>query len=171
MAYANPDDARAYRQRWLQTDAGRESRGRTLGRYHASPLYRDTLGAYRASPQGQAASRRAKLNYRATLGGWYRTVRDRALGHGIDFTLSQEEVEALVAPMICAVTGMPLEWRPEEPRYLLSPSLDRLDGARGYVPGNVQCVALWANFARGSSDLEEFKQVLAQFKGATDGAQ
>lgn len=135
---------------WRRTPAGQESVRRSRAKYKATG--------------GRKRDRAKKLTYLATPKGFFTVVRDRARQAGIEFTLSEQEVFDLLAPMRCSITGMELEFRPWRPRYLLKPSLDRIDGKKGYVPGNVQVVALWANMARGNAAIDEIVDVLKKFR-------
>ncbi len=77
----------------------------------------------------------------------FKSCRDNAKrrGRSLDFTLTLEEVEQMLAPMTCSATGLPLVWEHDgsSARNPWAPSLDRLDNSIGYVPGNVRVVC-WA---------------------------
>ena len=60
-------------------------------------------------------------------------------------TIPLEELETLAAPMICSVTGIALNTKKRSPWKL---SFDRIDCAKGYVPGNVRVVCWAYNRAR-----------------------
>lgn len=60
----------------------------------------------------------------------------------------------------CMVTGMSMTY---EIGNLRSISIDRIDAGKGYIPGNIQLVCQWANFARLYHPLSEFKQILSDF--------
>lgn len=64
-----------------------------------------------------------------------------------DVTITYEEFEALFKPMTCAVTGMPLSWSKGE-RGPWSPSVDRIDSSKGYIPGNVRVTSMMYNLAK-----------------------
>ena len=63
----------------------------------------------------------------------------------LTFALSLECVAAMLAPMVCSATGLPLHWEHEGASKAnpWTPSIDRLDCSKGYVPGNVRVVC-WA---------------------------
>lgn len=72
---------------------------------------------------------------------------------GQECELTLEQLQALVAPMRCAVTGVELSWA-ETPRGPWLPSVDRLDNSRGYVLDNVRIVCWAYNSMRGEWDDE-----------------
>lgn len=63
---------------------------------------------------------------------------------GHELLLTMDELEELAAPMICTMTDRPLEWGAGD----WAPSVDRIDSAKGYEPGNVRLVAWIVNRAR-----------------------
>jgi hypothetical protein len=73
---------------------------------------------------------------------------------GIECTITHQELERILAPMVCAVTGLPLSFSPYDgdsgTRHPWKPSFDRIDNAKGYVPGNVQLVCWAYNLAKAS---------------------
>ncbi len=67
-----------------------------------------------------------------------------AKARGLQHSVSVEEVQRCLEPMVCNVTGLRLYWDYVGPgRNPRAPSLDRIDSSRGYVSGNVQIVC-WA---------------------------
>lgn len=134
---------------------------------------RAAVDRYRVSSAGRQTARRAAVKNRRTPVGFCRILRLRSERRGTSFDLSVSDVEELLAPMMCAVTGMPLRWKEGlaigQRADALSPSIDRIDNKGGYTRGNVQCVALWVNLARNDMPLDEFKAVLAAFKEMPNG--
>ena len=84
---------------------------------------------------------------RAMLG----QARNRAKRRGQECTITEADVGALIAPGVCAITGLPfvLEWDGPSIKNPWAPSLDRIDVTRGYVPGNVRAVCWIVNHMRG----------------------
>lgn len=84
---------------------------------------------------------------RAMLG----QARSRARRRGQECTITEADVGALIAPGVCAITGLPfvLEWDGPSVKNPWAPSLDRIDVTRGYVPGNVRAVCWIVNHMRG----------------------
>lgn len=75
------------------------------------------------------------------------SARSRKLAH----ELSLEDVERIIQPMVCSVSGLPLstEW-PDDGPNPWAPSIDRIDNSAGYVQGNVRLTAWAFNQARGA---------------------
>lgn len=90
-------------------------------------------------------------------------ARARAEAKGRLFELTFEEVEVMVAPMVCAVTGHALSWDWPVPgqRNPWKPSLDQIRPGEGYVKGNVRIVSYIYNLCK----LDWDDEVVAQFRG------
>lgn len=71
--------------------------------------------------------------------------RYSAKRRGQECTITVADIEALLAPMVCSVTGLPLtlEASGSSKSNPWAPSVDRIDGSKGYVPGNIRVVC-WA---------------------------
>lgn len=69
--------------------------------------------------------------------------------HSRNMTLTLEQVEQIIAPMVCSVTGHPLAWewtgQGDNP---WGPSIDRIDCTKGYDFDNVRLVCWAYNIAR-----------------------
>ena len=85
-------------------------------------------------------------------------ARKRANRSGLECTISQADI---VIPARCPVFGFPLRWavgRATEG----SPTLDRINNARGYIPGNVMVVSARANRLKSDATPEEL-HLIAKF--------
>lgn len=82
--------------------------------------------------------------------------RDRARKEGCANTLTRSYIASIAKPN-CAIFNVPLNYNaqtgggPDD----MSPTVDRIDPALGYVPGNVQVVCFKANRAKNNCNLEE----------------
>jgi hypothetical protein len=92
---------------------------------------------------------------------WW-NARNRAKAQGIEFTLSLEDV---VVPELCPVLGIPLVIATGCAKDG-SPSLDRIDPARGYVQGNVKVISHKANTIKSNATADEIRAVLAYVEAA-----
>lgn len=107
----------------------------------------------------------------------YRVARGRALEFGKEFTITLADLLALwqVQDGKCPYTNWDLIL-PEGANSVKKPnnaSLDRIDSAKGYIPGNIQFVSYMANVAKNSFTHEqmlEFCDAVAA-KRAHDKAQ
>ena len=77
-------------------------------------------------------------------------ARKRAQRKGIPYTLRRQDI---TMPDRCPVLGLPLIVG--QARSAASPSLDRIDPLRGYVPGNVRVISDYANKLKGNRSLED----------------
>lgn len=79
--------------------------------------------------------------------------RSRALG--IEITLSEKDI---VIPDRCPVLGIPI--RPGSgSHHDGSPTLDRIDNERGYVPGNVAVISFRANALKRDGTADEHERI------------
>lgn len=99
---------------------------------------------------GMAGSPRHKI--------WERTKK-RAREKGIKFKLTVHDVPEV--PSKCPVLGIKIEANPEAGPLDSSPSVDRIDPAKGYVPGNVRIISNRANRLRSDGTAEELRKVAA----------
>lgn len=98
-------------------------------------------------------------------------ARQRAKCARVPCTLTLVDVCALLAPMRCSATGLPLA-HAKRKAEALSPSLDRIEPSRGYVPGNVRLVCHRFNSLRKddpvSCDYRHALRVLAETSHTDD---
>ncbi len=82
-----------------------------------------------------------------------KSCRGSAKRRALDFTLTVEVIEAMLKPMTCAATGLPLTWKRDGGSSTRAnpwaPSIDRIDCSLGYAPGNVRVVCWAFNQMRG----------------------
>lgn len=87
--------------------------------------------------------------------------RRRARESGIEHTIS---VNDITIPETCPILGLPLEaYRGGFNRN--SYSLDRVDNAKGYVPGNIRVISWRANVLKSSLTLAQAERIVAYIKG------
>lgn len=88
-------------------------------------------------------------------------TRRRALARGLEFTITEADV---VIPSVCPILGIELRstfgsgGRPGGDAG--SPSIDRIDNQRGYVPGNIVIVSWRANRIKSDATLAELKALV-----------
>lgn len=84
-------------------------------------------------------------------------VRQRAKAEGTEFTITIADV---FIPTHCPILGILLT--PVGEKISAStPSLDRVDSSRGYVPGNVAVISMKANRMKGDATIEELDRIAA----------
>lgn len=115
-----------------------------------------------------SCSKASRATERAARPWFYRLVtqmicnaRNRAEADGVPFSISREDV---IVPDKCPVFGFPFKDR-SKPDFFSNnkgPSLDRIIGSEGYVPGNIIVVSCRANSLKGNATPDELIK-LAEF--------
>lgn len=89
-------------------------------------------------------------------------ARARAKKKGLECTITVQDIDI---PLVCPVLGIVLEPGVGAGRHRdCSPSLDRIDLAKGYVSGNVRVISYRANFLKNNATIEEMESVLKYMK-------
>lgn len=91
-------------------------------------------------------------------------ARRRARVRGIEFTISLSDV---VIPDLCPVLGIPLDSKKPGKRGFplhASPTLDRFDNTKGYIPGNVAVISWRANSLKKDAECEELEALVKWMK-------
>jgi len=90
---------------------------------------------------------------------WY-VARTRSRQNGIEFTIVKEDI---IIPDICPILGCKLT---KGNGYLPNAmSLDRIDNARGYVPGNVRVISRKANLMKSDLTMDILEKLIKYIKG------
>lgn len=150
QARATPEEQEAHREKMRAWGA----------KYRKTEKAKAGAKRRRGTPKGQAAI----LRNRYTATAIFNRLKHHAARRGIPFSLTKTDVATVLAPMKCAVTGMALCFPEGSGGSLRSPSIDRIDNDGGYEPGNIQCTALWVNYARNGASLEEFNAILSELR-------
>ncbi len=87
-----------------------------------------------------------------------RSSRKRAYKLGLEHTLTLDDI---VIPANCPVLGIPLSMG-DKVSHSGSPSLDRIDNTKGYIPENIIVISWRANMLKKDATLDELKSI-AQF--------
>lgn len=154
---SNPDATRDINRR------AREKRQREVPEKVKAQCRRSAAKAYEKNPQkfkDKERLRRVK-HWANTL---LRTARmtSKSRGHG-DPSVNVADIEALWVKQqgCCYWTGLALSKGIGSPYRV---SLDRIDNARGYEPGNVVLVCWWINRARSDMSHDDFADLLHVFR-------
>lgn len=90
----------------------------------------------------------------------WRKAKDRAKRQGVTFTITPADVKAVwPTDNKCPVLGIPLA-RAEGRLADGSPSLDRLNAAWGYEPGNLAVISNKANRAKNNLTARELDRIV-----------
>lgn len=90
---------------------------------------------------------------------WLR-AKQRANKKGVEFTI---RVEDIIIPPTCPILGVTLV-RSNGRSSPNSPSLDRIDPSKGYIPGNVTVISNRANTLKSNASVDELELVLKWMK-------
>ena len=108
-----------------------------------------------------ALSKRGNVDKRYSI--WC-DVKKRAKQKGKwEFTLSIEDIPEI--PEYCPVLGIKIEASKVSGPLDSSPSLDRIDATKGYIPGNVQIISNRANRIKADATAEELEKVYLYVRG------
>ena len=88
-------------------------------------------------------------------------AKSRAKKKGLKFSITPED---FTLPELCPVFGTPLIYGATKlgPQ---SPSLDRIDNSKGYVPGNVFVISWRANALKSDGTMQEHQAIVEYMKG------
>lgn len=95
-----------------------------------------------------------------------RGARERAKAKGILCTLTKDDI---VVPDRCPVLGIEI-CRSNVRAKENSPTIDRIDVRKGYVPGNIAVISLRANRIKNDASLDELKLITAWMEKALGGS-
>lgn len=87
-------------------------------------------------------------------------AKKRASAKGIEFLITRADLEV---PFVCPVLGIIIEVN--ERRWQdSSPTIDRIDTRRGYVPGNVCVISARANRIKNDATADELERIAAYLR-------
>ena len=91
-----------------------------------------------------------------------RAAQQRAKIRGLEFNIGLEDFEV---PELCPPLNIPLHNHVGENTLQDdSPSLDRIDSSKGYIPGNVWVISNKANRAKNNLTLSELQQLVSNLE-------
>lgn len=147
----------------------RERQRASEARYRKSELGRATRSAYDREQRAINPEYKERRNVAVAKWveknpnyhrNWKVQNAERRLLYSAQSSAKQRECECsitledIVIPDVCPVLGIPLD-RSAERLAPNKPSIDRIDNAKGYVPGNVQVISWRANRLKADASLEE----------------
>lgn len=138
----------------------------TVTAAQATARYRERHpGRVKASRQRSRIKDTARhRSYKANPATWAKAsihlIRHRARSRGIEFTITETHIQP---PLVCPVLGIPLRFGGGVGND--SPSVDRFNNSRGYVPDNVRVISWRANNLKRDATIEELEKILAYMRG------
>jgi hypothetical protein len=165
MPHKDPEVRKAYHRAWHRAHRD-EALDRMKRDYRRDKSKRrDYMREYYRQHAGlqskYARKRRASYPWRHLIKG----AKDRAIKKSVPFALT-EQWGATTWTGVCAVTRIPFDLGKETngpgPR---SPTIDRIEARKGYVPGNCRFILACVNgLKHGGSDAEMYETAIAIVK-------
>lgn len=108
----------------------------------------------RAKKHDERRRVRSRANPKAYI---LRAARKRAGERGIECTINESHFDI---PEFCPILKVKLnEVMSHTKEKHLSPSLDRIDNSKGYIPGNVAVISMGANHNKGNLSLQDIERL------------
>ena len=135
------------REKFLETSEYSPEKQREYSERYLASLTEEELAILREKSRLRMNESRDKDPARHMV-NW---ARKRAKDKGLEFSITHEDI---LIPEICPVLGIPL-FRVGGVKTANSPSLDRIDNSKGYIPGNVMVISYRANQLKNDASIEE----------------
>lgn len=115
-----------------------------------SNAVRQAAYAARQPAETRATWRKYFYTEKGTITSLLGGAMDRSKRDGLPYHLDRKWLEKKLKPMLCEMTGLPLERGPRGKFRTnpFAPSLDRIDPRLGYVKSNVRVIAFIVNRSR-----------------------
>lgn len=81
-----------------------------------------------------------------------RRAESGAKSRNLEFNLTEDDI---IVPEFCPLLGIKLEFSHKKGYNKGSPSIDRIDNAKGYIKGNVQIISRQANVCKNDLSIPE----------------
>jgi len=116
---------------------------------------------WRNNNRDRRNSARRQWNAKNIVHLLYLRAKYRAKGKDIEFTIEESDIPEMGT--MCPVFGLPFDISVRDYRETTdnSPSLDRIDPKKGYVPGNVWIITYRANRVKSDATAEEHVLIAA----------
>lgn len=121
----------------------------------------------RATHNGREMERKWQRDRRRTqpMVRMLQEAKVRARKRGMAFSITANDLRW---PAECPVLGIAISMA-EGPRADCSPSIDRVDTDRGYVPGNVEIISWRANRLKNDATLDELQAIVGYMQARLGG--
>lgn len=114
---------------------------------------------YKKDPEAWMEKQRAR--HAADPSGWlFQAAKRRARNNGIEFSITRGDI---IIPQKCPLLGIELKVARDHTRDC-SPTLDRIDNFKGYIPGNVWVISHKANTAKNNLSIEELELLVSNLR-------
>ena len=123
-----------------------EKKKETIKRYNHSEKHAKCRQRYQQTQKFSIAYKRYQIKPSTKIRHLFTAAKARARNKNLEFSLVLKEIEDIIYQGSCQVTGLPFDLSPGKgPR---SPSIDRIDPTKGYIPENCQIVVWIYNAAK-----------------------
>lgn len=130
-----------------------KERARDRKRYRTNPVRRLNSQRLRAANLDRYKANDVRRHAADPRKKMLRAARKRAKEYGRECTITLADI---IVPPLCPLLGVPITVGTAKV-HNNSPTLDRKDSTKGYVPGNVWVISWRANRMKSDSTLEELK--------------
>jgi hypothetical protein len=89
-----------------------------------------------------------------------KVAEGRAKTRGMEFTITEADI---TWNTVCPILGIPLNYS-NSAQLDDSPSIDRIDNSKGYIPGNVVVISWKANNLKSNGQREDFEKLITWMK-------
>lgn len=145
----------------------RECKENARTHYSASclPCLRIRARKWRAKNPGYDTRAQRLWNY--DIDAWFRNkfmlLRNNAKSRNQEFTITIDDLKKEYTEF-CPILGLKLVYLNscKRGRKLDSPSVDRIDSTKGYIPGNIWIISVKANMCKSDLTLEGLKNLYEQ---------
>jgi hypothetical protein len=117
--------------------------------------------AFREKENANQKNRKTKLKAENPNLLMWRRTRQSAKERNLEFTITPKD---FTIPEICPILHIPLYFG-EDTASGNSPSLDRIDNSKGYIPGNVAVISNRANRNKLDMSIEEIERLYKYTRG------
>jgi hypothetical protein len=114
--------------------------------------HKQQKSGYASRTADVAKKRRRRCYHKNIIRSMLHAAKARAKQKGLLFTITEADI---FIPYVCPLLLIPLGASTEK-RAPGSPSLDRKDSTKGYIPGNVWVISYRANRIKNDATLTEF---------------
>lgn len=125
--------------------------------------YQKYKAAYRAASkryykkQRQQGNKGGNCSYKVKF---LSAVKTRAKRNGVEFCLTQADI---IFPENCPILNIPIDTK-SFGRSDNSPSVDRIDNSKGYIPDNIRIISWRANRIKSDSTWQELEAIMNYVK-------
>jgi hypothetical protein len=164
MPSADPIARRAYKKAYWQAH---RAEGLAYGKAYYQAHRAEKLArqkAYQQAHRAEGVAYRKAYRQRHPERFLLNAARQRARRDGLEFSIGIGDIHI---PQTCPVLGIPLKagigTGGHQPG---SPTLDRRDNSKGYVPGNIRVISFRANALKSDGTAEEHRRIAEYMENA-----